>query len=285
METAFTIPVKGRDRKADLHPQNQKKADKFDDHLPPERKMLSNPERLRLITAGKEERTLKRTFLNNVLGFCTASVLALSASFGAIQAKELSPAETQKIALANSSASQETAFSSDQLFTGDQIGESSHADPDVVNEPAVVAVVPAKKAETPKPQGAAAGAPAPAKPAPLVPGTFNLATDTPWNGPKLNRIQGINHGPTGKETFYNLYMGNVVTMMRQLGFNEKDYPYWVREDGCKMLGPYIMVAANFNVYPRGSTVNCSLGKALVCDTGDFIYMAEGDHWLDIATTW
>lgn len=226
-------------------------------------------------------RILNRIHFKSFAGLCAAFVLMLSLSVSA-QAKELSPTETRTIAQTPAVIKQETAFSENQKFTGDQIGESSPADPDIVNEPAVYAVIPAPKKEA-APQGAAAGAPA--KPAPLVPGTYNLATDTPWTGPKLTRIQGINHGPTGKETFYNLYMGNVVTIMRQLGFNEKDYPYWVRSDGCKMLGPYIMVAANFNVYPRGSTVNCSLGKALVCDTGDFIYMAEGDHWLDIATTW
>jgi hypothetical protein len=50
-----------------------------------------------------------------------------------------------------------------------------------------------------------------------------------------------------------------------------------------MLGPYVMVAANLNLFPRGTTVECSLGTALVCDTGGF---AESNPTqLDIAVNW
>ena len=59
--------------------------------------------------------------------------------------------------------------------------------------------------------------------------------------------------------------------------------YWVREDGCKMLGPYIMCAANLNRFPRGTTVESSLGTCLVCDTGGFA--ASNPTQLDIATNW
>lgn len=106
-----------------------------------------------------------------------------------------------------------------------------------------------------------------------------------WDGSKLTRSKGVNYGPTGKETYYNLPMGGVVSIMRNMGFSEEDYPYWVRDDGCKMLGPYIMVAANLDAHPRGTTVECSLGTALVCDTGGFASMAEGWNWLDIAVNW
>lgn len=103
---------------------------------------------------------------------------------------------------------------------------------------------------------------------------------TNWNGPKLTRSKGINHGPSGKETYYNLPMGGVVRAMRSKGFNGK---YWVRSDGCKMLGDYIMVAANLKIRPRGSKVKTSLGMGLVCDTGTF---AGGNpRQLDIAVNW
>lgn len=108
---------------------------------------------------------------------------------------------------------------------------------------------------------------------------------TAWSGPKLTRSKGVNYGPTGKETYYNLPMDGVVRIMRNAGFSEAEYPYWVRSDGCKMLGDYIMVAANLSHFPRGSVVQCSLGAALVCDTGGFASRAEGWNWLDIATTW
>ena len=104
-----------------------------------------------------------------------------------------------------------------------------------------------------------------------------------YSGSILTAYAGVNYGPTGKETYYNLDMSGVVSIMRGMGFDEENYPYWVREDGCKMLGPYIMVAANLDMFPRGSTVECSLGTALVCDTGGFA--ASNPTQLDIATTW
>ena len=108
-------------------------------------------------------------------------------------------------------------------------------------------------------------------------------TGSEWNGSKLTKGSGVNYGPTGLETYYNLPMDDVVSIMRDMGFSESDYPYWEREDGCKMLGQYIMVAANLNMFPRGTTVECSLGTALVCDTGGF---AESNPTqLDIAVNW
>lgn len=107
--------------------------------------------------------------------------------------------------------------------------------------------------------------------------------ETTWTGSKLTKRMGVNYGPTGKETYYNLPMSGVVRIMRNQGFSEAEYPYWVRDDGCKMLGDYIMVAANLNVFPRGSVVECSLGMALVCDTGGFA--KNNPYQLDIAVNW
>ena len=104
-----------------------------------------------------------------------------------------------------------------------------------------------------------------------------------WDGTVLTRSAGVNYGPSGRETYYNLDMSGVVSIMRGMGFDEENYPYWVRDDGAKMLGPYIMVAANLDVHPRGTTVQCSMGTALVCDTGGFA--ASNPYQLDIATTW
>jgi len=101
-----------------------------------------------------------------------------------------------------------------------------------------------------------------------------------WKGPVLSKRAGTIIGPSGKETYYNLNMAGVVNIMRRMG-NEDEY--WVREDGCKMLGDYIMVAANLNVHPRGSIVETSLGDAIVCDTGGFA--KRNPYQLDIAVTW
>ena len=62
-----------------------------------------------------------------------------------------------------------------------------------------------------------------------------------WNGSRLTAGSGVNYGPSGKETYYNLDMTGVIYMMRCLGNTDE---YWVRSDGCKMLGNYIMIAAN-----------------------------------------
>ena len=101
-----------------------------------------------------------------------------------------------------------------------------------------------------------------------------------WKGPILTPGSGVNYGPNGKETYYNLDMSGVVSIMRGMGNNDE---YWVRDDGCKMLGDYIMVAANLNLHPRGSIVETSLGDAIVCDTGGFA--KKNPTQIDIAVTW
>ncbi len=101
-----------------------------------------------------------------------------------------------------------------------------------------------------------------------------------WKGPVLSKGRGVNYGPSGKETYYNLNMSTVVSIMRSMGYTGE---YWVREDGCKMLGDYIMVAANLNLRPRGSIVETSLGDAIVCDTGGFA--KRNPTQIDIAVTW
>ena len=101
-----------------------------------------------------------------------------------------------------------------------------------------------------------------------------------WKGPVLSKGRGVNYGPSGKETYYNLNMSGVVNIMRGMGNTDE---YWVREDGCKMLGDYIMVAANLDLHPRGSIVETSLGEGIVCDTGGF--SQNNPTQLDIAVTW
>lgn len=111
---------------------------------------------------------------------------------------------------------------------------------------------------------------------------FNELKEIPilWTGPKLTKSKGVNQGPSGKETYYNLPMGGVIKTMRRMGNNDK---YWVREDGCKMLGDYIMIAANLKVRPRGSLVETSLGTGIVCDTGGFA--KRNPKQIDIAVNW
>lgn len=98
----------------------------------------------------------------------------------------------------------------------------------------------------------------------------------------VNYFKG-NDGIFHKETYYNLDMSGVVSIMRSIGFTEEEYPYNVRSDGAKCLGDYVMIAANLNLYPRGSFQECSLGQAIVCDTGSFAF-ANPDQF-DIAVNW
>ncbi len=104
--------------------------------------------------------------------------------------------------------------------------------------------------------------------------------ETEWDGPVLTAWAGTVQGPSGKETYYNLDMSGIVQIMRDMGNTDE---YWIREDGCKMLGDYIMCAANLDVHPRGSLVMSSLGMCIVCDTGGFA--AYNPTQLDIATNW
>ena len=101
--------------------------------------------------------------------------------------------------------------------------------------------------------------------------------------PHLTKSAGVFQGPSGKETYYNLPMGQVINNMRGLGYSVEEYPFTVREDGAKCLGPYVIAAANLNLRPRGTIVETSLGMAIVCDTGGF---AEyNSTQLDLATDW
>ena len=50
-----------------------------------------------------------------------------------------------------------------------------------------------------------------------------------------------------------------------------------------MLGNYIMIAANLQLRPRGTIVDTSLGKGIVCDTGGFA--KNNPTQIDIAVNW
>ncbi len=101
-----------------------------------------------------------------------------------------------------------------------------------------------------------------------------------WAGRKLTRSAGVVYGPSGKETYYNLNMSRVVRNMYNRGFSGT---YWVRNDGVKMFGDYVMVAANLSIRPFGTHVKTSLGMGIVVDTGSFAYRNRTQ--LDIAVNW
>ena len=112
---------------------------------------------------------------------------------------------------------------------------------------------------------------------------ITTTTKKSWSGDVLSKSKGVVYGPSGKETYYNLNMNTVIKAMRNMGYTETDYPYWVREDGVKMLGKYVMVAANYEIRPKGTIIESSLGEAIVCDTGGFV--KNNPTQIDIAVTW
>ena len=108
------------------------------------------------------------------------------------------------------------------------------------------------------------------------------AATTSYNYPTegLTKSGGVNYYGEQKETYYNLNMNGVVNNAQNAGIEGE---YWVRDDGTKMYGDYIIVAANQEVYPYGSTVETSLGTGIVLDTGGFA--AGNPTQVDIATDW
>ena len=100
------------------------------------------------------------------------------------------------------------------------------------------------------------------------------------DGSCLTPSGGVYYGPTGKETYYNLDMNGVVSNAQAQGIQGE---YWIREDGVKMYGDYVIVAANLDTHPRGSTVETSLGTGIVLDTGGFA--ASDPNQVDIAVDW
>lgn len=96
----------------------------------------------------------------------------------------------------------------------------------------------------------------------------------------LNKTDGVFAGPSGKETYYNLNMWGCIRLMEALGY---DYKFWIREDGVKMYGKYVMCAADLSIRPKGTILQTSLGTGIVCDTGSFVN--QNRYQLDIATAW
>ncbi len=108
----------------------------------------------------------------------------------------------------------------------------------------------------------------------------NQTRSKTWKGAVLNKKKGTVKGPNGRETYYNLNMSKIVAVLHKAGY-EGDY--WVRKDGVKMFGDYIMVAANYSKFRYGTIVETSLGTGIVCDTGDFAKSSRVA--LDIAAAW
>lgn len=108
-----------------------------------------------------------------------------------------------------------------------------------------------------------------------------LLMTVPVKAKTLNSYDGVNYYNGRKETYYNLKMDRIIEKAQAHGIYGA---YWVREDGVKMYGHYVIIAAPFDVYPYGSIVeSTSLGDAIVLDTGEFA--KANKQQIDVAVTW
>lgn len=88
----------------------------------------------------------------------------------------------------------------------------------------------------------------------------------------LTQSSGVYYYGGRKETYYNLDMGNIVLNAQALGIQGD---YWIRNDGVKMYGDYVIVASQDR---KGTIIETSLGTGIVLD-----YCPAGT--IDIATNW
>lgn len=131
-----------------------------------------------------------------------------------------------------------------------------------------------KQVEVAKAEKRAAQAAAQAAPAPAVTASYSAPTSG------LTPTSGVNSFNGHTESYYNLPMEKVIEQARNFGIEGE---YWVRDDGVKMYGDYVMCACNYDIYPIGSLVETSFGTGISLDTGAFT--AWNPTNVDIATAW
>lgn len=100
----------------------------------------------------------------------------------------------------------------------------------------------------------------------------NVSYGNPSGSGILTPSSGVNWFNGRKETYYNLNMAGVVSNAHAMGI---DGDYWVRGDGVKMYGGYVIVAAQM---AKGTIIQTSLGTGIILD-----YCQAGT--IDIAVNW
>lgn len=104
--------------------------------------------------------------------------------------------------------------------------------------------------------------------------------ETPYS--VLNKRMGVNYFNGQKETYYNLRMTGVIRLLDDMGIPHGEY--WIRDDGAKMLGEYIMLATDTDRIPKGTIWETSLGTGMIVDhcSGSESYPGV---WIDVAVNW
>lgn len=102
--------------------------------------------------------------------------------------------------------------------------------------------------------------------------TQNYNYNTNYSNGVLTPSGGVNTFNGATETYYNLDMSGVIANAQNMGIQGD---YWVRDDGVKMYGDYVIVASQ---HDKGTIIDTSLGTGIVLD-----YCPAGT--VDIATSW
>ena len=100
----------------------------------------------------------------------------------------------------------------------------------------------------------------------IIEKTTEVSTEKLFKGKKLSIQYKKVEGPSGIETYFNEDMSEIIKKMKK-GFIGK---YWVRKDGVKMFGEYILCKCRYNSnsyhpnMPVGTVIPTTLGEAIVC---------------------
>ena len=94
----------------------------------------------------------------------------------------------------------------------------------------------------------------------------------------LTAVKGVNNFCGHTEKYYNLSMRKVVKRAQDMGI---PCEYWVREDGVKMFGPWVICAAHPSV-TRYTRIDTNLGPGIVLDYNT-VYTDK--TLIDIVTAW
>lgn len=92
---------------------------------------------------------------------------------------------------------------------------------------------------------------------------------------KAGKIHNPETGMT--ESWYDLPMEKVVQQAQSMGIPAE---FWIREDGVKMFGPWVIVASHPSK-TRYSRVQTSLGEGIILDR----HTCSNPELIDIATDW
>ncbi|MBR1909201.1 MAG: hypothetical protein IJ821_01300 [Lachnospiraceae bacterium] len=104
-----------------------------------------------------------------------------------------------------------------------------------------------------------------------------IATQTLLALTVLTAVKGVNNFMGHTEKYYNLPMKRAVKRAQNMGI---PCEYWVREDGVKMFGPWVICAAHPSKI-RYSRIDTSLGEGIILDT----HTVDDKELIDIATNW